>query len=65
MLKPSSHLGNKHKHKHKETMFTHVKQAQENEKYACAKWTECVLCSLLTLVSRMFHTGEINEISIS
>ena len=34
-------------------MFTHIKCAQENEKYARAKWTGNDNC-LLMLISQMF-----------
>ena len=38
LLKPGSHLCDKHKHKHKHKLatFPHVKQAQENKAYASA-----------------------------
>ena len=40
-IKPGSHLLDKHKrrNKHKGGMFTHVRQAKENRKYARAKWS--------------------------
>ena len=51
----------KHKNKHKGGMFTHVKQAQENRKFAGAKWTDYdnrVVCACFKDV----HTGETSKV---
>ena len=42
LIKPGSHLHDKHKHKHKDKLatFPHVKQAQENKAYASAVTVE-------------------------